>query len=106
MGFRRVNPRIIVTAKVMAVQSGLSIDRRTGISTERLEAHFLAGGSVMNVINAIIAAQRAEIDLDFDKAAAIDLAGRVVRAKLNKDEHAALIQQAVSKFVSSSPSEN
>lgn len=37
---------------------------------------------------------------------AIDLAGRVVQAKLNKDDHAALIQQAISKFVSSSPSEN
>jgi uncharacterized protein YqfA (UPF0365 family) len=62
----------------MAVQSGLSIDRRTGISTARLEAHYLAGGNVMNVIKAIIAAHRANIDLDFDRAAAIDLAGRDV----------------------------
>ena len=60
------------------MQAGLSIDRRTGISTERLEAHFLAAGNVMGVINAIIAAQRAGIDLDFDRAAAIDLAGRDV----------------------------
>ena len=78
MGFRQVNPRVIVTAKVMAKQAGLSINRRDGISTERLEAHYLAGGNVMGVINAIIAAHRAGIDLDFDRASAIDLAGRDV----------------------------
>ncbi len=78
MGFRKVRPSIIVTAKIMASQAGLDINRRTGISTGRLEAHYLAGGDVLRVINAIIAAQRASIDLDFDKAAAIDLAGRDV----------------------------
>jgi len=78
MGFRQVNPRVIVTAKVMAKQAGLSINRRDGISTERLEAHYLAGGNVMGIINAIIAAHRAGIDLDFDRASAIDLAGRDV----------------------------
>ena len=78
MGFRQVNPRVIVTAKIMLSQAGLDIDRRVGISTARLEAHFLAGGNVMNVIKAIIAAHRAGIDLDFDRAAAIDLAGRDV----------------------------
>ena len=78
MGFRQVSPRVIVTAKIMAVQAGLDVNRKTGISTQRLEAHFLAGGNVMGVINAIIAAQRAGIDLDFDRATAIDLAGRNV----------------------------
>lgn len=78
MTFRQVNPRVIVTAKVMAAQAGLSIDRRDGISTRRLEAHYLAGGNVMGVLQAIIAAHRANIDLDFDRAAAIDLAGRDV----------------------------
>ena len=78
MGFRQVNPRVIVTAKIMLSQAGLDIDRRVGVSTARLEAHFLAGGNVMNVIKAIIAAHRAGIDLDFDRAAAIDLAGRDV----------------------------
>ena len=43
-----------------------------------MEAHYLAGGNVPNVIMAIIAAHRADLDLDFDKAAAIDLAGRDV----------------------------
>ena len=78
MGFRKVRPDVIVRAKVMARQAGLDISRRNGITTELLEAHYLAGGDVMRVINAIIAAQRANIDLDFDRAAAIDLAGRDV----------------------------
>ena len=78
MHFRQVRPSIIVSAKIMAKQAGLNINRRNGISTQRLEAHYLAGGDVLRIINAIIAAQRAGIDLDFDRAAAIDLAGRDV----------------------------
>ena len=78
MSLRQVNARVIVQAKIMAMQAGLGIDRRTGITTRRLEAHYLAGGNVPSVIQAIIAAQRADIDLDFDRAAAIDLAGRDV----------------------------
>ena len=78
MGFRKVRPDMIVKAKVMAKQAGLDISRQNGISTEQLEAHYLAGGDVMKVTNSIIAAQRANIDLDFDRSAAIDLAGRDV----------------------------
>jgi len=78
MGFRQVNPRVIVSAKIRARQAGLDINTHDGISTERLEAHYLAGGNVLNVIHAIIAAHRAGIDLDFDRAVAIDLAGRDV----------------------------
>lgn len=76
MRFRQVNPRTIVNAKIMATQAGLDISEPNGITTKRLEAHYLAGGDVQRVINAIIAAQRAGIDLDFDRASAIDLAGR------------------------------
>jgi uncharacterized protein YqfA (UPF0365 family) len=78
MGFRQVNSRVIVQAKIMAAQAGLDINRVSGISTKRLEAHYLAAGNVTNVILAIIAAHRAGIPLDFDQAAAIDLAGRDV----------------------------
>jgi uncharacterized protein YqfA (UPF0365 family) len=78
MSFRRVKPSMIVTAKIMGRQAGLNIDRQQGMSTARLEAHFLAGGDVMHVLRAIVAAHRAGIDLDFDRAAAIDLAGRDV----------------------------
>ncbi len=78
MHFTKVNSNIVVQAKIMSVQAGLNTDRETGISTRRLEAHYLAGGNVMNVIHAIIAAHRAQIPLDFDQASAIDLAGRDV----------------------------
>lgn len=78
MSFRQVKANVIVTAKIMGAQAGLNIQRRTGMSTARLEAHYLAGGDVSKVVRAIIAAHRANIDLDFDRAAAIDLAGRDV----------------------------
>jgi uncharacterized protein YqfA (UPF0365 family) len=78
MSFRRVDNRVIVQGKIMAVQAGIGLERQTGVSTRRLEAHYLAGGNVPSVIRAIIAAHRADIDLDFDRAAAIDLAGRDV----------------------------
>jgi uncharacterized protein YqfA (UPF0365 family) len=78
MSFRQVNARLIVQAKIMAMQSGIGSEKEMGISTRRLEAHYLAGGNVMNVIRALIAAHRADLDLNFDRAAAIDLAGRDV----------------------------
>ncbi|WP_390621503.1 flotillin-like FloA family protein [Novipirellula artificiosorum] len=78
MSLLGINQRMIVTAKVMVRQAGLPIDRESGMSTDRLQAHVLAGGDCMNVVKAIIAAHRAGIDLDFDRAAAIDLAGRDV----------------------------
>lgn len=78
MRFRQVRSGMVVQAKIMAAQSGMDIRPKDGITTSRVEAHYLAGGDIMRVINAIIAAQRAGIDLDFDRAAAIDLAGRDV----------------------------
>jgi len=78
MSFRQVNARVIVQGKIMAMQAGIGPEAETGISTRRLEAHYLAGGNVPNVIRALIAAHRADLDLDFDRAAAIDLAGRDV----------------------------
>ena len=78
MSLRRVNTRVIVQGKIMAMQAGIGTESETGVTTRRLEAHYLAGGNVPKVIRAIIAAHRADIDLDFDRAAAIDLAGRDV----------------------------
>ena len=78
MSLRQVHARTIVDAKIMAMQAGVGTDPTTGITTRRLEAHYLAGGNVPRVIHALIAAHRADIDLDFDRAAAIDLAGRDV----------------------------
>jgi len=78
MDLRKVRSRDIVRGKIMSLQAGIGSESETGITTRRLEAHYLAGGNVMNVICAIIAAHRAGIDLNFDRAAAIDLAGRNV----------------------------
>jgi uncharacterized protein YqfA (UPF0365 family) len=78
MSLRQVSSRVIVNSKVMAVQAGIADDAKNPITTRRLEAHYLAGGDVPRVVRALIAAHRADIDLDFDRAAAIDLAGRDV----------------------------
>ncbi len=78
MSLRQVQPKVIVNARIQAMQAGVGQDPTTGITTRRLEAHYLAGGNVGRVIDAIVAAHRANIDLDFDRAAAIDLAGRDV----------------------------
>lgn len=76
MSLRKVNPTIIVRSLIMAVQAGLL--REFPISRRQMEAHYLANGNVPNVTRAMIAAQRASIPLDWETAAAIDLAGRDV----------------------------
>ena len=72
MKLRNVVPKLIVDARIRAVKAGLPL------STDQLEAHFLAGGDVINVVQALIAADKANIELTFQRAAAIDLAGRDV----------------------------
>ena len=73
MGLRKVKPSVIVNAKIMLVQA-----RIDDVSAKDLEAHYLAGGRVNRVVQAIISANRAAIALDFRTATAIDLAGRDV----------------------------
>lgn len=73
MSFRKVNARVIVESKIMAVQAGLP-----NVSTRAFEAHFLSQGNVRRVVQALIVAQRAKIDLNWETATAIDLAGRNV----------------------------
>jgi len=70
MMLRRVNARLIVGSRITATKAGLEL------TTEQLEAHYLAGGHVNNVVRALIAADRANIELSFKTATAIDLAGR------------------------------
>ena len=81
MKLRGIPPVVIVDAKIMATKAGLEV------STNDLEAHFLAGGSVTKVIRALIAADKANIALTFQKACAINLAGRdiedAVRTSVN-----------------------
>ncbi|XXS01917.1 flotillin-like protein FloA [Sorangium sp. So ce426] len=72
MRFRRVPPGTVVTARISAVKAGLDI------SVNDLEAHYLAGGNVVRVVNALISADKANIPMPFKRAAAIDLAGRDV----------------------------
>jgi uncharacterized protein YqfA (UPF0365 family) len=72
MRLRRVPPHGIVIPMIKAVKAGLPV------SVDKLEAHYLAGGNVDRVIDALIAAHRADIALSFERAAAIDLAGRNV----------------------------
>ncbi|MEI8381663.1 MAG: flotillin-like protein FloA [Planctomycetota bacterium] len=76
MTIRKVNPSVIVRAKITAVQAGLT--EVYPITTRDLESHYLAGGNVPNVIRSLVAAHRANIDLDWQTAQAIDLAGRDV----------------------------
>ena len=72
MWIRRVPSTLIVEARISIVKAGLDLD------TDSLEAHYLAGGNVINVVRALIAADKARIELSFQQAAAIDLAGRDV----------------------------
>ena len=73
MKLRHVPPNLIVEALIRVQKGGLR-----DISTNDLEQHYLAGGDILSVVNSLIAANRADIELQFGKAAAIDLAGRDV----------------------------
>ena len=72
MSLRKIPPGRIVDARIKAVKAGIPL------TTNDLEAHYLAGGNVNNVVDALIAAYQANIELDFKRATAIDLAGRDV----------------------------
>lgn len=70
MRLRKIPPSLIVENKIKISKAGIDI------ATDKLEAHYLAGGNVTAVANGMIAADKAGLGLTFDKAAAIDLAGR------------------------------
>ncbi len=72
MRIRRIQPQRLVYPLIKANKAGLNL------TISKLETHFLAGGNIDRVINALIAAQRANIEMPFEKACAIDLAGRDV----------------------------
>ena len=71
MRLRKVDSRTIVISKIQLVKAGIH-----DVTANDLESHYLAGGRVVNVARAMIAANRATIDLDWKKGCAIDLAGR------------------------------
>lgn len=72
MRWRKVPPQIIVQAMIASKKAGLELKR------DDLEAHYLAGGQVKRVVDALISADKANMGLDFNVATAIDLAGRDV----------------------------
>lgn len=72
MRLRKVPPVVIVRSMITATKAGIKVDQA------KLEAHFLAGGNVVRVINALVSADKANLGLSFERATAIDLAGRDV----------------------------
>jgi len=72
MRFRRISPAKVVLPMIKATKAGLDVNMN------ELEAHLLAGGSVDRVVDSLIAAQSAQIPLEFEQSRAIDLAGRNV----------------------------
>jgi uncharacterized protein YqfA (UPF0365 family) len=72
MWIRRVKGRLIVDSRIMLAKAGIKVD------SDQLETHYLAGGDVIRVSKALIAASKANIPLNFQRATAIDLAGRDV----------------------------
>lgn len=73
MRLRNVPPNIIVPSLIEAHKAGLN-----NITRDNLEAHYMTGGHVQRVVHALVSASKANIDLSFEKATAIDLAGRDV----------------------------
>lgn len=72
MSLRKVKGSVIVDSMIMGTKAGVTIDM------DKLEGHYMAGGNVPRVVAALVGACKANIDLSFEKAAAIDLAGRDV----------------------------
>ena len=86
MALRKIPPRIIVQARIMAFKAGLK-----QISVSDLETHFMAGGDVQKVVQAMIAADKANIALDWRRATAIDLAGREILKAVQTSVYPAVI---------------
>ena len=86
MKIRKVNPKVIVAARILSTKAGMPID------TNLLEAHLLSGGNVLRVVQALIAANKANMQLDFKEAAAIDLAGRNVLEAVQMSVNPKVIQ--------------
>jgi len=74
MRIRKISPKLITDGIINLHRAGLNF-----VTSEDLETHYLAGGNITNVVDALIAADKAAIELDFKTATAIDLAGRDVK---------------------------
>ncbi len=90
MRFRRVPPSIIVNGLIASNKAGIE-----GVSSSDLEVHYMAGGDVNKVVDALIAASKAGLDLTFSIATAIDLAGRDVLAAVQTSVYPKVIDAPV-----------
>lgn len=101
MSLRKVDPRVIVLSKIRAVQAGLRVD------VDDMERHYLSGGHVSDVVNALIAAENGEVEMDWAAAAALDLSGQdvigvveaAVKAKLAGGPEPVSVAQDLSQLV-------
>jgi uncharacterized protein YqfA (UPF0365 family) len=89
MRFRRVSPARVILPGIKSEKAGLNL------SIDKLETHYLAGGNVDRVVEASIAAQRASIDLSYERACAIDLAGRDILTAVQMSVHPKVIETPV-----------
>lgn len=94
MRLRKIPPRLITDGVINCHKAGL-----TDIGTDMLETHFLAGGNVANVVVALIAADKANIDLVFATATAIDLAGRDVKTAVQTSVYPKVIDAPVEGYL-------
>ena len=86
MRLRKVPPQTIVDARILSCKAGIPVD------TNLLEAHYMSGGQVLRVVQALIAANKANIQLNFKDATAIDLAGRNVLEAVQMSVNPKVIQ--------------
>ncbi len=89
MRFRKVTPSRIIIPGITSAKAGLDI------TIQQLETHYLAGGNVNRVVEASIAAQRASIELPFERACAIDLAGRDILTAVQMSVHPKVIETPI-----------
>ena len=95
MRLRKISPRLIVDGIINSHKAGL-----TDIKTDMLETHYLAGGNVANVVMALIASDKANINLPFQIATAIDLAGRDIKSAVETSVYPKVIDAPKDGFLS------
>ena len=89
MRLRKIPPARIANPLIKAIKAGIEM------TTDMLEQHYLAGGNVDRVVDALIAAQKADIPLNFKRATAIDLAGRDVLTAVKMSVNPKVIETPV-----------
>ena len=95
MRLRKISPRLVVDGVINTHKAGLD-----HISTDMLETHYLAGGNVENIVSALIASDKAKIQLPFEIATAIDLAGRDVKSAVETSVYPKVINAPIDGYLS------